>query len=141
VVYCLVLQSALLCWLSLAFVVLFANFFFSVEVIASKPFKRPWLSIPEAFFRFGLPVYYFILAFIQTRGLIKLSPRVPARCSSSACVCTHAVLVTVAGLFGSFSAWVGQSSPPVVRRAPLRGIDSGAAQLAGWGILSLACVC
>jgi hypothetical protein len=73
----------------------------------------------------------FILAFIQTRGLFKASPRVPARCSSSARVCTRAVLVTVAGLIGSFSAWVGQSSPPVVRRAPLRGIESGAAQSAG----------
>jgi hypothetical protein len=35
--------------------------------------------------------------------------------------------VTVAGLLGSFSAWVGQSSPPVMRRTPLRGLESGAA--------------
>jgi hypothetical protein len=48
--------------------------------------------------------------------------------------------VTVAGFISSFLAWVGQSSPPVVRRAPLRGIESGAAQSAGSGILSLACV-
>jgi hypothetical protein len=73
----------------------------------------------------------FILAFIQTRGLFKSSPWVPAHCCSSTRVCTRAVLVTVAGLIGSFSAWVGQSSPPVVRRAPLRGIESRAAQSVG----------
>ena len=53
------------------------------------------------------------------------------RCSGTARGYTRAVLVTVAGLLGSFSAWVGQSSPPVVRRAPFRGLESGAAQSAG----------
>jgi hypothetical protein len=73
----------------------------------------------------------FILDFTQTRGLFKASPRVPACCRSSACVCTRSVLVTVASLIGIFSAWVGQSSPPMVRRAPLRGLESEATQLAG----------
>jgi hypothetical protein len=73
----------------------------------------------------------FILVFKHTHGLLSFSTRVPARCSSAARVYMRAVLVTVAGLLGSFSAWVGQSSPPVVRRAPLRSLESGAAQLAG----------
>jgi hypothetical protein len=73
----------------------------------------------------------FFLVFRHTRGLLRFSPRVPARCSGTARGYTRAVLVTVAGLLGSFSAWVGQSSPPVVRRAPLRSLESGAAQSAG----------
>jgi hypothetical protein len=73
----------------------------------------------------------FFLVFKHTRGLLRFSTRVPALCSGAARVYTRAVLVTVAGLLGSFSAWVGQSSPPVVRRAPLRSLESGAAQSAG----------
>jgi hypothetical protein len=73
----------------------------------------------------------FILAFIQTHGLFKFSPWVPMRCYSSARVHMRVVLVIVAGLIGRFPAWVGQSSPPVVRRDPLRGLESGAAQSAG----------
>jgi hypothetical protein len=46
-------------------------------------------------------------------------------CYSSAPVCTRAVLVTVAGLIGFFSAWLGQTSPPVVRSVPLRGLSLG----------------
>jgi hypothetical protein len=76
-------------------------------------------------------VYCLILAFVQTRDLFRLSSWVPAHCFSSARVCTRAVLVTVAGLIGGFSAGVGQSSLPVVRRAPLSGIESRAAQSAG----------
>jgi hypothetical protein len=83
----------------------------------------------------------FFLAFKHTRGLLKLSTRVPAPCIGSARGYTRAVLVTVAGLLGGFSAWVGQSSPPVVKRTPLRGLESGTAQSAGWGIPPLACAC
>ena len=56
-------------------------------------------------------------------------------------VCTCVVSVEVAGLIGFFSIRVGQSSPPVVKRTPLRGLESETAQSAGWGISSLACVC
>jgi hypothetical protein len=73
----------------------------------------------------------FILVFKHTHGLLRFSTQVLARCSSAARVYTRAVLVTVTGLLGSFSAWVGQSSPPVVRRAPLKSLESGAAQLVG----------
>jgi hypothetical protein len=83
----------------------------------------------------------FFLPFKHTRGLLKLSTRVPAPCIGSARGYTRAVLVTVAGLLGGFSAWVGQSSPPVVKRTPLRGLESGTAQSAGWGIPPLACAC
>jgi hypothetical protein len=109
----------------------FANFFFSVEVESISACQRFWLSVPEAFFRTRLSVCDFFLVFKYTRGLLKFSTRVPALCSGSARGYTRAVLVTVAGLLGSFSAWVGQSSPPVVRRAPLRSLESGAAQSAG----------
>jgi hypothetical protein len=120
---------------------LFCKFSFSVEVIAPKPFRDPGCQYQRPFFMSRLPVCCFFSVFIQNRGLFRLSPRVPARCFGSARICTRAVLVIVAGLIGSFSAWVGKSSPPVVRRAPLRGIESGDAHSAGWGILSLACVC
>jgi hypothetical protein len=73
----------------------------------------------------------FFLVFEHTRGLLKLSTRVPAPCLSSARVYARAVLVTVAGLSRGFSAWVGQSSPPVVKITPLRGLESGTAQSAG----------
>jgi hypothetical protein len=86
-------------------------------------------------------VCVFILVFGHTRGLLRFSPRVPARCSGTARGYTRAVLVTVAGLLGSFSAWVGHSSPPVVRRAPLGSLESGAAQSEGYGISPLACTC
>jgi hypothetical protein len=76
-------------------------------------------------------VYNFFSVVGHTRDLLRLSPRIPARYSGTARGYTRAVLVTVAGLLGSFSAWVGQSSPPVVRRAPLRGLESEAAQSAG----------
>jgi hypothetical protein len=66
---------------------------------------------------------------------------VPVPCIGSARGYTRSVLVTVAGLLGEFSAWVGQSSLPVVKRTPLRGLESGTAQSAGWGIPPLACAC
>jgi hypothetical protein len=106
---------------------LFCKFPFSVEVIAPKPFRDPGCQYQRPFFRSGLPVCCFFSVFIQTHGLFRLCPRVPTRCFGSARVCMRTVLVTITGLIGSFSAWVGQSSPPVVRRAPLRGIESGAA--------------
>ena len=111
-------------WFFLSIFFLSCKFVFSVKVIAYQP-------VPEAFFRTRLSVCVFILVFRHTRGLLRLSPRVPARCSGSARGYTRSVLVTVAGLLGSFSAWVGQSSPPAVRRAPLRSLESGAAQSAG----------
>ena len=89
------------------------------------------MSVPEAFFRTRLSVCDFILVFRHTRGLLRFSPRVPVLCSGIARGYTRAALVTVVGLLGGFSARVGQSSPPMVRRAPLRGLESEFAQSAG----------
>jgi hypothetical protein len=89
------------------------------------------LSIPEAFLRSRLSVFDFVLAFKHTRGLLELSTRISAVCLSLERGYPQAVLVTVAGLLGSFSAGVGQSSLPSVRRAPLRGLESEATQSAG----------
>jgi hypothetical protein len=55
---------------------------------------------------------------------------IPAACLGLARGYPRPVLVTVAGLLGSFSTWVGQSSPPVVKRTPLRGLEPGTAQSA-----------
>jgi hypothetical protein len=129
-VYSLVFQSFFLC-VSSHWFFFFCKFIFSFEVDSISACQRFWLSVPEAFFRTRLYVCDFFLVFKYTRGLLKFSTRVPALCSGSARGYTRAVLVTVAGLLGSFSAWVGQSSPPVVRRAPLRSLESGAAQSAG----------
>jgi hypothetical protein len=118
------------CFLTLVFL-FFCKFIFSVEVDSISSCQRFWLSVPEAFFRTRLSVCDFFLVFKYTRGLLKFSTRVPALCSGSARGYTRAVLVTVAGLLDSFSAWVGQSSPPVVRRASLRSLESRAAQSAG----------
>jgi hypothetical protein len=117
------------CFFTLVF--LFCKFSFSVEVDSISACQRLWLSVPEAFFRTRLSVCDFILVFRHTCCLLRFSPRVPTLCSGTARGYTRVVLVTVAGLLGSFSAWVGQSSPPVVRRAPLRGLESEAAQSAG----------
>ena len=117
------------CFFTLVF--LFCKFVFSVEVDSISACQRLWLSVPEAFFRTRMSVCDFILSFRYTHGLLRFSPRVPALCSGTARGYTRAVLVTVTGLLGSFSVWVGQSSPPVVRRAPLRSLESGAAQSAG----------
>jgi hypothetical protein len=117
------------CFFTLVF--LFCKFIFSVEVDSISACQRFWLSVPEAFFRTRLSMCDFLLVFKYTCGLLKFSMRVPVLCSGSTRGYTRAVLVTVAGLLGSFSAWVGQSSHPVVRRAPLRSLESGAAQSAG----------
>ena len=112
------------CFFTLVFI--FCKFAFSVEVDSISACQRLWLSVPESFFRTRLSVCDFILVFRHTHSMLRFSLRVPALCSGAARVYTRAVLVTVAGLLGSFSAWVGQSSPPVVRRAPLRGLESEA---------------
>jgi hypothetical protein len=117
------------CFFTLVF--LFCQFVFSVEVDSISACQRLWLSVPEAFFRTRLSVCDFILVFRHTRGLLRSSPRIPALCSGTTRGYMRAVLVTVAGLLGRFSAWVGQSSPPAVRRAPLRSLESEAAQSAG----------
>jgi hypothetical protein len=109
----------------------FCKFSFYVEVDSISACQRLWLSVPEAFFRTRLSVCDCILVFRHTRGLLRFSPRIPALCSGTTRGYMRAVLVTVAGLLGIFSAWVGHSSPPVVRRAPLRGLESKAAQSAG----------
>jgi hypothetical protein len=109
----------------LFFALLFlALFLFSVRK-SIQAFKGPWLSIPEASSWSGLPVFIFVLEFIHTRVLYKVSPRVHASYFSSARVCTHAVLVTVACLTGYFLFRVGQSSPPLMRSIPLRCLSLG----------------
>jgi hypothetical protein len=123
---CLSLVGSQSC-LSLLYCVLlfFAIIFLFCSRRSIQAFKRPWLSIPEASSRSGLPVFSFVLEFIHTLGLCKCSPRVPALCYSSACVFPRVVSVTVAGLSGFFSIRVGQSSPPMVRSVPLRGLSLG----------------
>jgi hypothetical protein len=118
------------CFFTLFFF-LFCKCIFSVKVIASQPVRDSGCQYQKPVFRTRLSVYNFFSVFGHTHGLLRLSLRIPTLCSGTTRGYTCVVLVTVAGLLGSFSAWVGQSSPPVVRRAPLRGLESGAAQSAG----------
>jgi hypothetical protein len=89
----------------------FCKFIFSFEVDSISACHRFWLSVPEAFFRTRLSVCDFSLVFKYTHSLLKFSTRVPTLCSGSARGYTGAVLVTVAGLLGSFSAWGGAFIP------------------------------
>jgi hypothetical protein len=106
-------------------------FCFSVRVIASQPVRDSGYQYQKPFSGLDWLCVFFFSVFGHTRGLLRLSPRIPALCIGTARGYTRAVLVTVAGLLGSSSAWVGQSSLPVVRRALIRGLESGTAQSAG----------
>jgi hypothetical protein len=106
-------------------------YFFLLKWIASQPVRDSGCQYQKPFLGLDCLCVIFCSVFRHIRGLIRLSPRIPTRCSGTARGYTRVVLVTVAGLLGDFSAWVGQSSPPVVRRAPLRSLEPGAAQSTG----------
>jgi hypothetical protein len=117
------------CFFTLAF--FFAKICFSVKVAASQPVRDSGCQYQRSFS--GLDWLCVIFSWLLNipAACLSLARGYPRPVLSSARGYTRAVLVTVAGLLGSFSAWVGQSSPPVVKRTPLRGLKSGTAQSAG----------